>query len=162
MTKQQNGVAIAAAIILVLALGWAAWNQARTQPVSPMTPATVTVPESGTSGDAAATGAPVTILEPASHAGTTYTQALNTYSAETGSGYRFQFVNCNGTPGSLAIKKGVTFMIDNRDKDAHTFVVGSLTYKVGAEGFAIATAKDVGTYNITCDGGGAAQVIVQP
>ncbi len=78
------------------------------------------------------------------------------------SGYRFQFSECRGTPGSLVVKKGKSYLLDNRDNAAHTFKVEGKTYRVGAYGYAIATARGIGTHMITCDGGGAAQVVVQP
>lgn len=89
----------------------------------------------------------------------TFEEAYQTYAV---SGFRFEFADCHGRPGSISMKKGTKFMLDNRDNEAHRFVVGSKTYNIGPYGFAIATATDVGTYNITCDGGGAAQVVVQP
>lgn len=88
-----------------------------------------------------------------------YADALKIYST---SGYRFQFVNCKATPGKFTIKKNSKFMLDNRDNTAHKIKVGSVTYNVGAYGFAIATAKTLGLNYITCDGGGAAQIQVEP
>jgi hypothetical protein len=104
--------------------------------------------------------APVKTTAPAPGAITqSYADALKIYSA---SGYRFQFVNCKATPGKLTIKQGTKFMLDNRDNTAHKIKVGSVNYNVGAYGFAIATAKTLGLNYITCDGGGAAQIQVEP
>lgn len=103
---------------------------------------------------------PVKTTTPAPGAITqSYADALKIYSA---SGYRFQFVNCKATPGKFTIKKNAKFMLDNRDNTAHKIKVGSVTYNVGAYGFAIATAKTLGLNYITCDGGGAAQIQVEP
>lgn len=88
-----------------------------------------------------------------------YTDALKIYSA---SGYRMQFVNCQATPGQLTIKKGQKFMIDNRDSKPHKFKVGSTSYSVKGYGFVIATSKILGVNYITCDGGGAAKINVEP
>jgi hypothetical protein len=88
-----------------------------------------------------------------------YTDALKVYSA---SGYRMQFVNCQATPGQLTIKKGQKFMIDNRDSKPHKFKVGPTSYSVKGYGFAIATSKTLGVNFITCDGGGAAKINVEP
>lgn len=88
-----------------------------------------------------------------------YADALKTYSA---SGYRMQFVNCRASPGSLIIKKGKTFMLDNRDNKSHKIKVGSTTYTVGAYGYAIATAKTLDVNYILCDGAGAAKITVEP
>jgi len=87
-----------------------------------------------------------------------YADALKTYSA---SGYRFQIVNCQMTPGSLVVKKGSTFMIDNRDNASHKVAVGSTNYSVGAYGFVIATAKVLGVNYIRCDNRGSAKITVE-
>jgi hypothetical protein len=87
----------------------------------------------------------------------TYEEAIGKYG-----GFRFQFVDCHGNPGSMTLKKGGTIMLDNRDEKAHTVKVGTRSYALAAYGYKIATANEVGTINITCDGGGAAQLIVQP
>ncbi len=76
-------------------------------------------------------------------------------------GYRFQFSNCHGTPGSLVVKSGKYFLLDNRDAKAHTFAFAGQSYSVGAYGAAVAAVWKAGTYNITCDGGGAASLTVQ-
>lgn len=88
-----------------------------------------------------------------------YADALKEYSA---SGYRFQFVNCRATPGSLTIKKGTSFMIDNRDNASHKIKVGPATYSVGAYGFVIATAKTIGSNYIICDGISTGRLEVRP
>ncbi|OGL66440.1 hypothetical protein A2856_01985 [Candidatus Uhrbacteria bacterium RIFCSPHIGHO2_01_FULL_63_20] len=87
----------------------------------------------------------------------TYQGALELYGDR-----RIQFVSCHGTPGSMVLGKGAKFMLDNRDKKAHTVKVGTTAYKLGALNFAIATAREVGTFNVTCDGAGAATIQVQP
>lgn len=100
-------------------------------------------------------GAPV--KEPASRLGQTYEAALKAFV-----GFRFQFANCSGTPGSFTVKQGSKFMLDNRDNEAHVFAVGTQSYEVGPYGFAVASASKAGRYQITCDGGGAAEVLIQP
>ncbi|HSR89529.1 MAG TPA: hypothetical protein VLK22_04030 [Candidatus Udaeobacter sp.] len=89
-----------------------------------------------------------------------YLDALKIYRT---SGYYFQFSGCSGKPGSLTLKKGVEFMLDNRDGVNHKIVVeGGQTFSIGAYGFAIATAPSaIGTHHITCDGGGSASILVQ-
>lgn len=54
-------------------------------------------------------------------------------------------------------------MLDNRDVEARKIAVqGGQTFQVKAYDFAIATAPStVGTHFITCDGGGAASIMVQ-
>lgn len=77
------------------------------------------------------------------------------------SGYRFQFSNCHGTPGSLVVKTDRAFLLDNRDERAHTFAVAGRSYHVGGYSAAVVSIAKAGTYAITCDGGGAASVTVQ-
>lgn len=87
-----------------------------------------------------------------------YTDSLAIYGK---SNARFQISNCSGRPGSFTIKKGTKFMVDNRDSVAHTFGIGTQTFKLGAYDYAIITVSKPGTHTITCDGGGAAQVVIQ-
>jgi hypothetical protein len=89
-----------------------------------------------------------------------YQTALTTYRT---SGYLFQFTDCRGTPGSLMMKVGTKFMMDNRDGKARKIAINGIkTYSVGAYDFVIAVAPSkAGLYYITCDGGGAAQINVQ-
>lgn len=87
-----------------------------------------------------------------------YVDALNIYGK---SGYRFEFFNCSGIPGSLNIKRGTKFMIDNRDNESHQIGIGTKTYHLGAYSFAVVSVPTVGSANITCDGGGAAHVNVE-
>ncbi len=119
-----------------------------------------------TTGDA--TNPPVTTPKPTSTTTTSvgklsYNDALKKYA-----GQRLQFVNCTTgpspvSPSSLSLKKGDDFMLDNRDPKAHTIKVGTYSYKVGANSFTVANAPATrGDYNVTCDGGGAAKIYVQP
>lgn len=89
-----------------------------------------------------------------------YLDAIKVYKT---TGYYFQFVECSGMPGSLTLKKGTKFMLDNRDGVSHKIAIqGGQSFKIGAYDFAIATApSQVGTHFITCDGGGAAKILVQ-
>ncbi len=139
-------------VILAALLIYIVWQSKPEEALEPIveTPAEEVEPETTTgSGSNTGSGAPAPL---------TFEEAYQIYAA---SGYRFEFAGCHGRPGTLSMKKGTKFMLDNRDNEPHTIVVGSTRYRLGAYGFAIATAKDIGTYNITCDGGGAAQVIVQ-
>jgi len=77
------------------------------------------------------------------------------------SGWRFQFVNCSGSPGYLTMKIGTKFMIDNRDNKSHQISIGTKKYQLGAYDFSIVSIQKAGDYNITCDGGGSARVLVQ-
>lgn len=80
-----------------------------------------------------------------------YGEAFNAYSQ---SGNYFQFSECIPTGrNSLVLKKGLYFMIDNRDQVSHRFGVGNKSYNVAALGYVIVpTPATAGDYNITCDG----------
>ena len=84
-----------------------------------------------------------------------YGEAITTYD------YRFQFANCSGNPGSLTMKLGTKFMIDNRDNASHQISIGTNIYKLEAYDFAIVNIQKVGDFIITCDGGGAAHALIQ-
>lgn len=89
-----------------------------------------------------------------------YLDAIRTYK---NTGYYFQFVDCHGLPGSLTLKAGKKFMLDNRDgKSRKIAIQGGQSFTVSAYNFAVATAPSkTGTHYITCDGGGAASILVQ-
>ena len=89
-----------------------------------------------------------------------YLDALKIYK---NTGYYFQFVECHGLPGTLTMKKGKKFMLDNRDAKTRKIAInGGQSFKISSYNFAIATAPSKpGTYYITCDGGGAAKIVVQ-
>ncbi|PIR76039.1 MAG: hypothetical protein COU32_04190 [Candidatus Magasanikbacteria bacterium CG10_big_fil_rev_8_21_14_0_10_42_10] len=77
------------------------------------------------------------------------------------SGYRLQFSACSGNPGYMTMKRGVKFMIDNRDNERHDIAIGTNTYTLEAYDFAIVSIQKAGDFAITCDGGGAAHVLIQ-
>ena len=62
------------------------------------------------------------------------------------------------------MKKGKKFMLDNRDDRTRKIaIVGGQSFQISAYNFAIATAPSaLGLHYITCDGGGAASILVQP
>ncbi len=133
-----------------------------------MTHSATTTTSSESTTPAASDTTPGAVTPPAGTVGTvkgalTYEDALALYT-----GKRYQFDNCTSgppivSPGALSLKVGSKFMLDNRDTDAHTIKVGTQSYRIGKNGFAVATAPAArGTYNITCDGGGQAQLMVQP
>jgi hypothetical protein len=87
-----------------------------------------------------------------------YGETLTEYTGN----FRFQFTNCTASPGTMAIKKGETVMLDNRDANPHTIKVGTRSFKLGPYGYAVMTTSQLGVLQITCDGGGAATINVQP
>ncbi len=101
------------------------------------------------------TSTPASALHGSSSSNIAYNAALKKYV------YRIQFSSCHGDPGTLAIRQGDQFMLDNRDNATDTIRIQSQTYILKPYSFAIATASTLGKYNITCDGGGTAQLDVQ-
>ncbi len=90
-----------------------------------------------------------------------YTAAVEKYQ------YRIQFSQCHGVnnitgAGTLAIRQGDKIMLDNRDGTAHTFAWKGGSVRIAGYGYAIETVSVLGQYPITCDGGGAEQLNVQP
>jgi len=178
----RDKIIIGIIVLAVIILGYAVWRSAA-KPGQPAQPSgnlpevpsagTSTIPAAATS-TAATSSAKTTTTATAKKttSGTTaktsttsasalpsYVDALKIYKT---SGYYFQFVNCHGNPGSLTLKKGKKFMLDNRDAVAHKIAFANQTYYLGKYGYAIATALSLGKYYITCDGGGAASILVQP
>lgn len=88
-----------------------------------------------------------------------YLQALDTYKK---SGAYIQFYPCQATPGTLTVKKGAKIMFDNRDKKTHSIGANNMKYSISGLNYAISTFNTVGINYVTCDGGGSAQVTVQP
>lgn len=86
----------------------------------------------------------------------TYAAALDKYR-----GAVMQFVGCRVLNGTFTLKKGVSFMLDNRDATAHTIKIQGKSYRLGGYSFAIATPLTVGNSFVTCDGGGSGEVRVQ-
>ncbi len=89
-----------------------------------------------------------------------YTDDLKIYRSK---GAYMLLLSCHGQPGVMSIKRGVRFMIDNQDTKAHTVAIDKASvYRLGARGYVVATAPpSAGQYNLTCDGGGAAQINVE-
>ncbi len=88
-----------------------------------------------------------------------YDQALESYKS---SGYRIQLSNCSGIPGKMNIKQGTKFMVDNRDSVKHTVKLASVSRSVAPYDYEIFVAPKYGTYNLTCDGKGSAELNVYP
>lgn len=146
------GVAVLLAVILA-AVYFKKYNQPVpvTAEVSAVQTTTIKVPAAGSIKPS--TKAPLSATK-------AYLDALKIYKT---TGYYFQFVDCHGAPGTLTLKAGKKFMLDNRDGVARKIAIqGGQSFNVGAYGFAIATAPSkIGTHYITCNGGGAASILVQ-
>lgn len=93
------------------------------------------------------------------------TQAVLDYNATVkvydASGYRLQIVNCSARPGAMVVKRGMKFMIDNRDDATRTIAVGTQKYTLKPYGWTVTSVAKAGQYNITCNGGGAGSLNVQ-
>ncbi|MDE2312000.1 MAG: hypothetical protein KGJ93_02845 [Patescibacteria group bacterium] len=97
---------------------------------------------------------------PASKSSGDYTKAVNTYE------YRVQFYQCHGSVGTsnvgtLSVAKGSKIMLDNHDPVAHTFAFKGVTVRVAGYNYEIVTPTVIGTYPVTCDGGGALELNVR-
>lgn len=150
---------VLAPLILVLVLaGWGCSSKQVAAPAADTTAApsadqTVTIP-TATTTSAAPVPTKTTITAPAK--ALTYAAALDKYR-----GVVMQFVNCRVLNGTFTLKKGVSFMLDNRDAAAHSIKIQGKSYRLGGYSFAIATPLTVGNSFVTCDGGGSGEVRVQ-
>lgn len=75
-------------------------------------------------------------------------------------GFRIQLSKCHGTPGQLTVKKSQPFVLDNRDSNSVTVRVAGSSYRLGAYKTVTTAISRVGTHQVTCNGGGAATLIV--
>ena len=153
ISMKKNFLIIASlALIVALAVGYGVWHKKRV-----MNPGEV--PSSATPVESGTQGAPIpSALKETQE----YQVALKIYGT---SGYRFQFADCHVAPlpsATLVVKSGMKFMLDNRDNAIHKIVIDSHTYTIGAYDFVLVAApKNTGTYQVTCDGAGAAKLTVQ-
>jgi hypothetical protein len=65
---------------------------------------------------------------------------------------RFQFKLCQGTPASIAVKRGTPVMLDNRDATAHTFKANTQTFRIAGYDYAVLYPSVIGNLAVTCDG----------
>lgn len=168
MTKKDLTLIIAAGVVLIVGVGYAMWHVKNKAIADANLPTFVTgTPIIDEGSDEMAVSAIIGqgMETVKTETGTTITVATKDYGAAVGvygkSGYRFQFSNCSGNPGTLTMKVGTKFMIDNRDNISHKISIGTKSYQLAAYDYAIVTIQKVGKFNITCDGGGSASVWVQ-
>lgn len=146
-------------VVLILA-GWGCSSNKETtgdndKTVAPGDDQTVTIPTATTTATTPAPAKGKTTITAPTKA-LTYAAALDKYR-----GAVMQFVNCRVLNGTFTLKKGVSFMLDNRDSIAHTIKIQGKSYRLGGYSFAIATPLTVGNSFVTCDGGGSGEVRVQ-
>ncbi len=143
--------------VVVVALGWYFSSRANQATSTSGQQAMQENQNTNTSGAAAP---PTTSKTPTSstlRAGERYAAARDEYQ------YRFTFLQCHGTPGSLNVAVGSKIMLENGDDVSHKIALGSQVFTIGGHKYVIATAPSKAAgYYITCDGGGAAQLFVYP
>jgi hypothetical protein len=162
MNKKDATILGVIGILFVGLLLYVFWDKNTAPTITPPQTTTTTLrststPEAATTTSKTKKNIPTKTTSPGA-ATPQYTAALNTY---RNLGYYFQFSNCSATPGTLTVKKGAKFMIDNRDAKTHRITVGSRTITVAGYGFYVLSAEKIGTNQITCDGGGAGVLTVQ-
>jgi hypothetical protein len=140
--------------LIVIAIVMLTKPQPSADPTAPPTP----VPEAAAPTEEQAAPAPTGGKATTGGSPSGYSETLTEYTGN----FRFQFTNCTASPGTMAIKKGETVMLDNRDANPHTIKVGARSFKLGPYGYAVMTTSELGILQITCDGGGAATINVQP
>ncbi len=174
--ESNRGLWIGAAVVVVVIAGLAMWYNTRSSDVEPsMTTETNQLPANGNEEIVAVevendeeeaapvvkenttTTPPKAVTPPVDNS---YATAIKTYK------YRLQFVKCHGTSsiqnnGTLTVKKNAKFMLDNRDSVKHSIALAGQTHGVAGYKWVITSIAKSGTYNVTCDGGGAATIIVE-
>lgn len=155
--KYKDQTTIAVAVVVLLLLIGAIWYWSGKQSQSP-TNTTTPPSQLTTAPPTSPTSTPSTTKKPTGS--TAYQKALSTYQ------YRIQFSQCRGenmfdTHGSLVVAKGSKVMLDNRDPVAHTIAFKGFSQRIVAYGWYITTVYNAGTFDITCDGGGSAQLTVE-
>jgi hypothetical protein len=66
---------------------------------------------------------------------------------------RFQFSNgCQGTPATIAVKKGSPVMLDNRNAAAYTFKADKQTFKIAGYDYDVFYPEVLGNLVVTCNG----------
>jgi len=75
---------------------------------------------------------------------------------------RFQFRNgCQGTPATIAVKKGSPVMLDNRNSTAYTFKADTQTFKIAGYDYAVLYPEVLGNLVVTCNGKASVTLNVQ-
>lgn len=153
---------IGVVILLAIAIGLMFWN--RKDDTVPTDTGTSTIegtttPSGGTSGTTGATAPPPAIVV-LGKTHSEYQAAVDAYA------YRVEFSGCQGVVspggGQLFAKQGSLVMFDNRDATSHTFAVNSKTFQIAGHDFTVIRLQETGKQIVTCDGGGAAELYVQP
>jgi hypothetical protein len=66
---------------------------------------------------------------------------------------RFQFRDgCQGTPATIAVKKGTPVMLDNRNATAYSFKADTQTFRIAGYDYAVFYPQVLGNLVVTCNG----------
>ncbi len=174
MNTDQRAIIIGIAAVVLVVGGYFGWKKILVNPPQPAATASEQAAPSPADVKSASEGAetsdvntmpstidkqqPATPVTKTASGPLSYEAALNLY--RQAGGY-FQLVKCSASPGMISLKRGVKFMVDNRDKTLHRIGFGKAAYTVKGYSFLILTATAPGTVTLTCDGGGAGQVNIE-
>lgn len=171
MDNNRRYLLIGLGVLVLILIAYLTWSRSQTanntqnneqtpSPTSSLVQAAITTSTTTSTPATVGTRKPLAKVSTPISATQKYLDALKIYK---NTGYYFQFSNCHASPGTLTMKRGKKFMLDNRDGVSHKIAIYKFqTFSVGAYGFAVATAPSkAGTYYITCDGGGSASILVQ-
>jgi len=135
---------IAAGIVVLAIIVWGiyAYNHNGTQI------GTEQAPQQANSNNAAAVATSTPTSTPASIAKKlSYGAAIQAYPE------RFQFRNgCQGTPATIAVRKGTPVMLDNRNATAYTFKADTQSFKIAGYDYAVLYPEVLGNLVVTCNG----------
>ncbi len=151
--KTYSYIAGVVALLILGAIGVYAYNRQNSSDENVKQPVTQLQNENNVVSPVATTTEDVT--SPVGTKKLSYGEAIKAYP------FRFQFVNCSGNPGTMAVKTGAIVMLDNRDKVAHTIKADGQTFKIGALDYALLKTSALSNTFVTCDGGGSAMLNVQ-
>ncbi len=167
MKEQYKNVLLGAAALIVVLAGYVAWHRLITT-VAPVestkntiTTSTLDIKNNDIPSPAVSSTEKMSdTVQPPKTAFTpkNYGEALNYYRSL---GAYFQLVKCSSTPGMISLKKGVKFMVDNRDAVAHKIGLGKTIYTVRPYGYLVLVAPGTDSVPLTCDGGGSAMLNVE-
>jgi uncharacterized membrane protein len=135
---------IAAGVVVLAVIAWGiyAYNHNGTQI------GTEQAPQQANSNNAAAVATSTPTSTPASVAGKlSYGAAIQKYTE------RFQFSNgCQGTPATIAVRKGTPVMLDNRNAAAITIKADTQTFKIASYNYDVFYPEVLGNLVVNCNG----------
>ncbi len=153
---------LAGAIVVIVVVGAIIYHESDKNAPVAINSGSVQTSVSQSSATSTASSTAVAVPPAAASGNSAYTEALAEYP------YRIQFDQCEATVsfpgaiGSLAIRKGDKFMLDNRDPAPHTFKFENQTLTIGGYGYAIVTADLLGQGPVYCDGTNRVSLNVEP